>query len=331
MFTFRKIFLLFLPLFVINSSLPMWRGATAMQSRNLLATRTTASRSRSLAPRFANRAITRTAALFTQARRPVIRRIVAQRTTAPIRRRVFSSQRTTNKSWFDWSKWKRRVWAIGAFVLGAGISQNYSQFTETKSNKLNYDPVHNLLDPSDSDFVLMWEGKLIQMPHLEKDLRKRSIFSFGFAGCTGVGIYVLFKSGEQYAILTHYPPADINVHISNIESLCAEIKKKSNSKIEKAVAVIMHPKAWKKNCPADHEEINLLTIAIQTSFTKNTPVIQELYSYSRTLDTDDWHPYCTYHNLPKELEIVLSSNPQESYYQSKASGHIKQNFNTITC
>ena len=124
MFSLRKIFLLFIPLFLVNSTLPMWRQATAMQSRNLLATRTTASQSRSLAPRFANRATTtRTAALFTQARRPATRVVAQRATTPPVRRRVFNSQRT-NQSWFDWDKWKRSAWAIGAFALGIGVHQS---------------------------------------------------------------------------------------------------------------------------------------------------------------------------------------------------------------
>ena len=162
MVTLKKIFLAFLPLFVINSTLPMWRRTATSQSRNLT-TRTATTRSRSLAPSFANRgATTRTAALFTQARRPVTRVVAQRATTPPVRRRVFSSQRTnTKQSWFDWSKWKRSAWAIGTFALGTGISKLYIDQknnadsvkkeilrADDDSDKITLESIEHLLDES---------------------------------------------------------------------------------------------------------------------------------------------------------------------------------------
>ncbi len=140
MFSLRKIFLAFVPLFMINSALPMFRRATTTQNRNLLATRTVTTRSRS----FANRTVTRrTAALFKQTKTPITR-IVAQRTTTPVHRSTFSSQRA-NHSWFDWGKFKKRTWAIGAFALGYKVSQkNNILAADAKSDEITLESLFDV-------------------------------------------------------------------------------------------------------------------------------------------------------------------------------------------
>ncbi len=187
----------------------------------------------------------------------------------------------------------------------------------------------------DTTGVFMGSGNLIQMPANEVDAKKRSIFSFGFDCCTGVGLYMLLKNNEQHAFLTHYPPADTMDHISKIKELCNKIKSNTDiNPVAKAFAVIMHPLGWKKNpktgyldikCPVDQQLVDKLTRTIKTLM-DDIEISIELYDQNEMDGT--YHPYGMYDDksAPKEFEFVLSPSPQESYFQSKARWHRMQKF-----
>ena len=134
---FKKLLLFFIPLFIVNATLPMWRQAAMAQTRNL-----------------GSRAA-RTTALLTHARRPTTR-LITQRTITPtpIRKRVFNSQRAQNRaSWFDWSKWKKNACAVGTAVFGVGIGWAYN-------NTITFHKVENLLQQNAFETSLQKTDKI---------------------------------------------------------------------------------------------------------------------------------------------------------------------------
>jgi len=202
------------------------------------------------------------------------------------------------------------------------------------------------IDKDEATGIFMGEGKNIAMLPSEDNYKKKcsifSIFSFEFSrGSTGAIIYTLLKSGEQRAALTHYPPTSKDLHILKIRSLSEKLKCETDENpITKIVAAILHPVTRKKNnetgyfsikAPKDPGLVEKLSSTIQNSFkNQNVIVLQELYSEIELLGT--YHPYASCDNLavPKELEVVLYPNPEESYFQTKASWHKAQKFSELS-
>jgi len=104
----------------------------------------------------------------------------------------------------------------------------------------------------------------------------------------------------------------------------------------KAFVIVMHPFGWKQNpktrfwdikAPRDLSLINSLIETVQGRLeSEDLEVRKELYSESTSLG--EYHPGGMFSErvVPKEFEIVLSSNPENSYFHSKASWHKKQKF-----
>jgi hypothetical protein len=186
----------------------------------------------------------------------------------------------------------------------------------------------------DTKAVSMGSGNFITIAFNEKSENKKSIFSFGFGGCTGTILYALLKNGEQRAALTHYPPTDTPAHLSQIRQLSNRLKGGINcNEIIKTVGIIFHPIGWVKNLetgyyiakgPSDAHLVDRLKKVIDAELPYNNTLIQELYALSK--GSDEYHPGGMFGDkiVPKELEIVLSPDPAESYFHSKATYHKKQ-------
>ena len=187
----------------------------------------------------------------------------------------------------------------------------------------------------DAKGIGIGEGDFIQKTFDDENGNKKSLFSFGFAGSTGTALYVLLKNGEQRAALTHYRPMRTSDHLAKIHELAGRLKQDiSCDEIAKAVGIIFHEEDWAKNpetgyynvrVPRDAQLIDRLTEVINEELASdNTLVIQELYSTSISLNK--YHPGGTFRDkvVRKDLEIVLSSNPAESYFQTEATYHKKQ-------
>ncbi|MFC1842323.1 hypothetical protein ACFLYU_01560 [Candidatus Dependentiae bacterium] len=208
--------------------------------------------------------------------------------------------------------------------------------------KLEIEPELVVEKGLDTTSVFMWSGKCIEMVSTSDKAKDKSIFSFGFCGCTGVGCFALYKNGQQRAFLTHYPPMpkDLDPHIPKIKSLCCELNKGTDKNpIVKSVIIIMHPGAWKKNVktgcwdemvPEDPKHVDTLVRTVQESLScKNVVVKKELYSAIEMIEIGGaWQPGGMFDGkiVPKGFEIVLSKNPKNSYFQSKATNHTKQKF-----
>ncbi len=124
MLNLKKTYLALMPVFLISSTLPMWRRLT------------TTSHSRTLAPRVTNRTTARRAATLLVPRSRQLTRIVAQRQNTPVQNRRLNSLRSilqrptpvrtrafssrSNNSWFNWANWKRKIFAGSALALGVG-------------------------------------------------------------------------------------------------------------------------------------------------------------------------------------------------------------------
>jgi hypothetical protein len=188
--------------------------------------------------------------------------------------------------------------------------------------------------------VFMESGDFIQMIPNQEDQNKKSIFSFGFGGCTGTVLYVLLKNGEQRAALTHYPPTSTAAHLSKIHGLSNALKHGiSCDDIVKVAGIIFHEGNWARNpntgdytdrVPCDAKLVDRLKEVISTELAcDKASVIQELYSSEMLYD--EYHPSGMFGDkvVPKELEIVLDSNPVESYFHTKATWHKKQKLSDL--
>lgn len=191
----------------------------------------------------------------------------------------------------------------------------------------------------DTKAVSMGGGDFITIAFNEKSENKKSIFSFGFGGCTGTILYCLLKNGEQRAALTHYPPTNTPAHLSQIRQLSNRLKGGINcNEIIKTVGVIFHPIGWVKNLetgyyfakgPSDANLVDRLKKVINEELPNNSTLIEELYDKMKR--PDEYHPGGMFGNtiVPKELEIVLSPNPEESYFHSKATRHKQQKLSDL--
>lgn len=187
----------------------------------------------------------------------------------------------------------------------------------------------------DGEGVFMWSGGFIRRESDEEGLRGKSLFSFGFDGCTGVAVYALLKNGEQRAMLTHYPPISERMHHHEIKRLCAQMRPEVEGEIEQMSATIFHPEAWEKDSqtgswksvPYDSDDVSFLISLIKTACgceADDTHV--ELYSMMQ--DSQAYTPggMCSGKLVPKELEVVLAQRPEESYIQTRADLHRQKRF-----
>lgn len=181
----------------------------------------------------------------------------------------------------------------------------------------------------DATAVFMDDGAYIEMTS-DQENQKKSLFSFAFGGCTGVVLYVLLKDGKQRAALTHYPSmneGEVAEHVAKIRELGDKLMQQVDAnEIIESTAIIFHPEHWKKRSkkdkvPQDPVVLASLKKAIQECAFKR--VIEELYVLNQS---SRFFPAGMYENriVPKELEIVLCANSEESYIQSKATRHKKQ-------
>ena len=175
--------------------------------------------------------------------------------------------------------------------------------------------------------VVMGAGESIEILSQDGEQKDVKIFSDVFSGCFGIGCYVLYRDGSQKAFLIHAAPIDIHGRVSNqISSLSRELNLESYcNPIEKVVAIILSQVECEQNLETCYFEafpsqdcfkVKHLVETIRQNI--SDPDIK----YEQYGEEDDENSIGENH----EFEIVLSPNPEESYFQTKATGHKKQFF-----
>lgn len=162
----------------------------------------------------------------------------------------------------------------------------------------------------------------------------KSIFSFGFGGCTGVATYTRHSNGDQRAVLAHYSPLDIRGKLDRLRRLY-NWQANQEGEIENSTTVVLHPLDWKKNPttgkwdqkPQCEVTFELLSSVAKASFGAKSILLPQMYSMIFSLD-DNGAPYGQFgENLvPKELEIVLMPNKDDSFWRCKADGYAHHSF-----
>ena len=163
----------------------------------------------------------------------------------------------------------------------------------------------------------------------------KSIFSFGFGGCTGIATYTRHSNGDQRASLAHYSPLGIRSKLARLSSLY-NWQANQDGEIENSTTVILHPLDWDKNTttgkwdekPQSEITLGLLSCMTKASFGAKSTVLPQLYSMEDSLD-DHGAPYGQFREnlVPKELEIVLMPNQDESFWRCKADWYAHHTFN----
>ena len=170
----------------------------------------------------------------------------------------------------------------------------------------------------------VWMDNEDSIELIKGETEPKSIFSFGFAGCTGIATYIQYANGDQKAILAHYSP--MGIAYGKIEHLKRLYNRQVNgdNTIENSTTIILHPIDWEKNPiserweekPQDQDTLDRLSNAVNNSLGSRSVILTQFYSMSECLD--GYSPYGKHGDtiVPKQLGIVLMPENENSFWRS---------------